>query len=1148
MDHLQRTAAHRQLHALSISCCDGIGAASLMWTDLPVAATHVTAEIDELALAVTGHRTPQAMALGDLATITKSTIISLLHRHQPDFCFVSAGTPCKQLSRAAVDSSGLEGKDSKLFWAFRDVLAFATSAAHEFGCPCFWLWENVVMQDQWLSQAEAALGMEAVFLDAACFGHHRRRRVWIFNWPIQDETAKWLRPTPCGRQEVFLPFSARRLPDLGRIFRSSFFPRCLRSAGTRDFPEGKFECLTCPLRPGMVPWGLRSATGRATERARAEGFVYQPYHYEDAVLLWAGHNYRRPNAAEWEELFGFPRAWTDVPGLPDKPHDRELARLRLLGNAWHVPCARLLLLSLLAFLHVPVEAIPLDRIFVQSVGVEDEQPVHDLFGKTGADFVHGYLHAVPAPLGPLALQFANLFAPPSDCEFLAWAQREGCYLPGLYLPTLQEHARPGVNATATARQPGIHLAQHGFPRVVPLGLTPQEHLEQASALEVHPLDTHHDLPIELEWAVQVFHGNPARIIAFRKAQLKWISGVAKRFRSLNAQIVHGMSSRVRAIAGEVNIGLVLFLSIWAAWPDVTYAARLVTGFRIAGNIESPPIFRQRPVSTPTIPYEDNMAKARSYVDKLESSVHSRRHAQADEAVHRLVLKDLAKGFMRPGFPRKHMDSKYGMGMWLPLIRFALEQGLDENLDPKFRAIDNGAAAFTNDMSKTEVRVHTTSVDTVASICKRLWAVWHSHLSGDYPQAKIEAGVEDEASAFRFKPTSEDDAHLLIVAAYDPRVGEMRYHEMLGHPFGIGPAVTNYNRGAELSIHCTRLLFRVPCIHFYDDALMAGFDFEKGWGQYCYQQLQSLLGTALDSAKSQKMAPAFNYIGVAFVLHQLLSHGVLVLLPKAGRLESILEMAQNIWWEKRLSSSLASSLMGKLNFLSSHVAGNIIRGCMRSFAKRAHEKSCTFLTPELTEALEFAMLLLQTFHPRRVVFSTMPRKSVLYWTDAMWEPPLSPGIGMALLAPGHQLIVRHAVVPNRLLAQLLVRKQQIGVTEALACLLGPHCFPELFRGQNVIHFVDNIGVLAGCISGSSSSPDTNAILQLHSLKLAELDCRYWAEYVESAANLADEPSRSTVCPLAASMGADVGPCQLPDIEDLWSASREQLERLGFMRTE
>ena len=1115
-----------------------------MWANLPVEVVYAHSEVDEHALAVSGHRVPHATALGNLIGIKKDTIKDLISRHQPDFCFVSAGTPCKQLSRAAVDATGLDGVDSKLFWAFRDVLAFATSAASESGCPCFWLWENVVMKEEWLRQVEAALGESALYMDAACFGHHRRRRVWIFNWDLHAQAKQWLRSLPCGRQEVFVPFSARRLPDLGRIFRSSFFPRFLRGAGKPDYPEGKFECLTCPLRPGMVPWGLRSASRLAVNRAEDDGFLYQPYHYEDAVLLWSGRNFRRPNAAEWEELFGFPRAWTDVPGLPIKPDEREVARLRLLGNTWHVPCAKLLIVSLLAFLQVPVDAAPLDRIFVQTVSSNDRQPVHELFGKEGQDFIDGYLDLVPPPLGPLAKAFSTCFSPPSECEFLVWAESLGCHRPGLYLSTLQEHSRPGVNATASCRQPGIHLSSHGFPRVVPFGLSPQEHLNNARNLDEHPLDTLHDLPVELEFTIQNYEKNAGSSIADKKAKLKWAASKAKMFHSLNAQLVHGMSSRVRAIAGEVNIGFVLFLSIWAAWPDVSYAARLVTGFRISGLIESPPIFRQLPMSTAAIPYGENMAKAKGYVDKLEARTHRKRNPQEDAAVQRLVQKDLDKGFMRAAHTREFMDSKYGRGKWLPLLRFALEQGLDQNLEPKFRAIDDGAAANTNDMSKTEVRVHTTSVDTVVCICRRMWRCWHEHLATTFPNARLEAGVEDEASAFRFKPTAEEDAHLLIVAAYDPQAQGMRYHEMLGHPFGIGPAVTNYNRGAELAIHCTRTLFGVPCIHFYDDALLPGFDFEKGWSQYCYQQLQALIKTKLDSDKSQRMAPEFIYIGVLFNLCLLLSKGTLRIAPKPGRLESILEQARGIWQAKHLSASLASSFMGKLNFLSSHAAGNILRGCMRGFAKRAHDKSVASLTPELAESIQYAMLLLQHFRPRDLVFSTVQRPSVLYWTDAMWEPGQPAGLGFVLWAPGHRLLVRHATVPKQLLDQLVARQQQIGVTEALACLLGPYCFPELFRGQNVIHFVDNVGVLAGCISGAGSAPDANQVLQLHSLRLAELQCRYWAEYVESDANLADEPSRDPLCPLLRAMGADVGPCVLPVIPDLWSAARRKLATMDL----
>ena len=165
-------------------------------------------------------------------------------------------------------------------------------------------------------------------------GHHRRNRVWIFNWALIGGAAKWFSENSAGRLELFIPFSARRLPDLGTIFRSGFFPRLFRGSATKDYPEGKFPCLTCPLRPGMEPWGKAAASPEAVAKAEADGGIYQPYHYEPQVLLWKGDRSRRPNSSEWEEMMGYPRAWTDVPELPKAPHRRELARLRLLGNAW----------------------------------------------------------------------------------------------------------------------------------------------------------------------------------------------------------------------------------------------------------------------------------------------------------------------------------------------------------------------------------------------------------------------------------------------------------------------------------------------------------------------------------------------------------------------------------------------------------------------------------------------------------------------------------------------------------------------------------------------------------------------------------------------------------------------------------------------
>lgn len=366
--------------------------------------------------------------------------------------------------------------------------------------------------------------------------------------------------------------------------------------------------------------------------------------------------------------------------------------------------------------------------------------------------------------------------------------------------------------------------------------------------------------------------------------------------------------------------------------------------------------------------------------------------------------------------------------------------------------------------------------------------------------------------------------------------------MLGHPFGIGAAVTNYNRGAEFATHVTRILWYVLMVHFYDDALIMGFSTERGWAQYCYRQFQGVLGTRLDSNKAQLMASRVAYIGVVLDFQHALGKGSMQILPKEGRLPSIAKSIEQILASNQLKASDASSLMGKLNFLSTHAAGNLLRGCLGPLARRAHNKSALLLEPVLSASLQFAQLVCQRFKPKVLQFLKVHSPITLYYTDAMWEPPAPAGLGIYVAAPGMQHICAYSIVPADLIQQLQSRVQQIGPAEALACLLGPYCLPQFFQDQDVIHFVDNTSALAGCIAGGCSVPDMNCIFQLLALKLAELSCRYWAEYVESAANLADEPSRGgAACPVAESLGAKIIALELPPIDDLWSASLFALKR-------
>ena len=94
----------------------------------------------------------------------------------------------------------------------------------------------------------------------------------------------------------------------------------------------------------------------------------------------------------------------------------------------------------------------------------------------------------------------------------------------------------------------------------------------------------------------------------------------------------------------------------------------------------------------------------------------------------------------------------------------------------------------------------------------------------------------------------------------------------------------------------------------------------------------------------------------------------------------------------------------------------------------------------------------------------------------------------------------------MLQGLLPRKQHISQVEALACCLVPFNFPDLLKGKDVLWFIDNTSALKGVIGGHSSIADSARICSAFHLLMQKLDARVWAEHVESAANIADEPSR------------------------------------------
>ena len=239
--------------------------------------------------------------------------------------------------------------------------------------------------------------------------------------------------------------------------------------------------------------------------------------------------------------------------------------------------------------------------------------------------------------------------------------------------------------------------------------------------------------------------------------------------------------------------------------------------------------------------------------------------------------------------------------------------------------------------------------------------------------------------------------------------------------------------------------------------------------------------------------------------------------------------------KELSASAAATLEGKLAFSILSQFGRVGRAGLAVLRVRARERGVTMVTPVISKALAFFYDLLRDFPAFTTPAYPVSTKPVLVWTDAMFEKGgvridgpeygCTAAIGAIVWCPRDRVYYHSSLTVSRstLEALFAIKDQYIGQLEMMAVMSVYASLPRVFRNALVLHFVDNQGVLWNTVDASSKEPGCAAMAHTTALLQAKLGARTWYEFVASAANVADLPSRgdfSYVHRLTAPMGVGV----------------------------
>jgi len=494
-----------------------------------------------------------------------------------------------------------------------------------------------------------------------------------------------------------------------------------------------------------------------------------------------------------------------------------------------------------------------------------------------------------------------------------------------------------------------------------------------------------------------------------------------------------------------------------------------------------------------------------------------------EAVYKKTMAEVEQGTMGPDLGPEGPEAKYGR-FWNGCQRFGLHQGWKENGDPKYRCIDNEQTSACNDAAERRQKIKMSSIATIMLMIRCMeTALKATGLLG--PQWTLMGASEDLKAAYRQCPLSAACVALTIILLWNPFESKVQFHELWGQPFGAGHAVPNFYRMASwIAEVCRKLLF-LHMDHFFDDFWVIEPQATIICGVWCVRKVMAACGFQLDPQKSQLPSVVWTALGVIYDMTTLRSSQKLLVKPRPRRLMNAAHELITILRQKILTPSHAAKLFGKLDFLNQTLFGRVGRVGLLAIKERQYDYSTERLSFALEAAIWWLLQLLMSCPPRQMPIFGTQRPPVILYTDGSSDNNRKPAhyIGAVLSVPGRaKLLYTHAPVPDNLVQRWLPKKNYIMLVELFAGPVALDTFAQFLIEQPLIHWVDNNAALGALVKGYSNATDTIRLVADYWLRLGKLRAYNYVDRVESASNLADDPSRLNEKNIMQQLGAEYIP--------------------------
>jgi len=268
----------------------------------------------------------------------------------------------------------------------------------------------------------------------------------------------------------------------------------------------------------------------------------------------------------------------------------------------------------------------------------------------------------------------------------------------------------------------------------------------------------------------------------------------------------------------------------------------------------------------------------------------------------------------------------------------------------------------------------------------------------------------------------------------------------------------------------------------------------------------LLGSPWAPAKSQVSSSVGDFLGLMHDVSRA-EEGVVRFWPRESLVAKVLGII-NMASEVGLPAGVASKLYGVANFIETGMYARVGRAGL--WAIKDRQKETTFdITPSISLSFELLSDLFKLMPQREYLLWSGVRRRAVTASDAAYESGKGSAGFLSVIDPGRPEETRMGRVialPGSLYSIWGTRVTYIAQLELLAVLVALTEVAGLIRGVSSVWFIDNVAALMALVKGSSGSHSLDQMAKIIHLACFAIRSVPYFEYIESAANWADEISR------------------------------------------